>query len=137
MKKLIAAGVLAAAAMLVIAAGFAMEPRSAVQPITVESPCPAVGCANGACHGFGAVPEPDGVHEMTCPEAGCSATECHAWDSLTSRYHQASDMSLNVWILVPTVLVLALWLMARRMGRDGRGRVEIEAADEKGVCHEA
>lgn len=137
MKKLIAAGVLAAAAMLVIAAGFAMEPRSAVLPITAESPCPVVCCANGACHGFGAVPEPDGVHEMTCPEAGCSATECHAWDSLTSRYHQASDMSLNVWILVPTVLVLALWLMARRMGRDGRGRVEIEAADEKGVCREA
>lgn len=136
MKKLIVAGVLAAAAMLVIAAGFAMEPRSAVQPITVESPCPAVGCANGVCHGFGAVPEPDGVHEMMCPEAGCAATDCHAWDSLTGRYHQASDMSLNAWILMPTVLVLALWLMARRMGRGGRDCAGVELCHE-GVCHEA
>lgn len=117
MKKLIAAGVLAVAIMPVVVAGFALEPRSAVLPIAADSPCPAVGCASGACHGFGAVPEPDGVHEMTCPEAGCASVECHAWDSLTGRYHQASDASLNMWILMPTVLVLGLWLLVRRSGR--------------------
>ena len=119
MKKLIAAGVLAVAIMLVVVAGFALEPRSAVLPIAADSPCPAVGCASGACHGFGAVPEPDGIHEMTCPEAGCASVECHAWESLTGRYHQASDASLNMWILMPTVLVLGLWLLVRRSARGG------------------
>lgn len=132
MKKLIAAGVLAVAIMLVVVAGFALEPRSAVLPIAADSPYPAVGCASGACHGFSAVPEPDGVHEMTCPEAGCASVECHAWESLTGRYHQASDASLNMWILVPTMLVLGLWLMARRMGRGGSA-----SADSGEVCHEA
>lgn len=45
----------------------------------------------------------DGIHEMNCPEASCSSVECHAWDTLTSRYHQASDASLNLWILAPIV----------------------------------
>ena len=68
------------------------------------------------------MPEPDGVHEMVCPEAGCASVECHGWDSLIGRYHQASDMSLNVWILMPVALVLGLWLLVRRMGRTGRAR---------------
>ena len=68
------------------------------------------------------MPEPDGVHEMTCPEAGCTSAECHGWDSLIGRYHQASDASLNMWIIMPTVLVLALWLLVRRSGRGARGR---------------
>lgn len=58
---------------------------------------------------------------MTCPEAGCASAECHGWDSLIGRYYQASDMSLNVWILMPVALVLGLWLLVRRSGRGRRG----------------
>ncbi len=43
--------------------------------------------------------EPDGHSEM--PEAGCASVECHGWETLARRYHQASDMSLNLWILMP------------------------------------
>ena len=50
----------------VLAAGAAAEPATGVRPIEADSPCPAVGCASGSCHGFDDVPEPDGVHEMTC-----------------------------------------------------------------------
>ena len=121
-KKVLAAGILVALVVAVTLAGFAMAPSTAIQPIAADSPCPATGCASGACHGFDAVPEPDGVHEMVCPEAGCASAECHGWDSLIGRYHQASDMSLNVWILMPVALVLGLWLLVRRMGRTGRAR---------------
>lgn len=131
-KKILAAGVIAVLVVVVAAVGFAAAPSTAIQPIAADSPCPAAGCASGVCHGFDAVPEPDGIHEMTCPEAGCASAECHAWDSLVGRYYQASDMSLNVWILMPTLLVLSLWLMARRMGRGDR-----RAAGEEGACHEA
>lgn len=121
-KKVLAAGILVALVVAVTLAGFAMAPSTAIQPIAADSPCSATGCASGACHGFDAVPEPDGVHEMVCPEAGCASVECHGWDSLIGRYHQASDMSLNVWILMPVALVLGLWLLVRRMGRTGRAR---------------
>ena len=121
-KKVFAAGILVALVVAVTLVGFAMAPSTAIQPIAADSPCPATGCASGACHGFDAVPEPDGVHEMVCPEAGCASLECHGWDSLIGRYHQASDMSLNVWILMPVALVLGLWLLVRRMGRTGRAR---------------
>ena len=83
--------------------------------IAPESACPATGCASGECHGFDDVPQPDGVHEMVCPEAGCSSVECHAWDSLMDRYHQASDASLNLWIIMPVVLVIALVLVVRKV----------------------
>lgn len=131
-KKLLAALVLLAALAVTIAAGSALAPGSAIRPIAADSPCPAAGCASGACHGFDAVPEPDGAHEMVCPEAGCTSAECHGWDSLIGRYHQASDMSLNVWILMPTLLVLSLWLLVRRMGCEDR-----RAAGEEGACYEA
>ena len=36
-------------------------------------------------------------------------------DSLVGRYHQASDASLNVWILAPVVLVVALVLIVRKV----------------------
>lgn len=85
------------------------------RPITAESPCPAVGCASGQCHGFDAVPAPDGVHEMTCPEAGCVSVECHAWDTLAGRYHQASDAAMNLWVLAPVVLVIVLVLVVRKV----------------------
>ena len=85
-------------------------------PIEADSPCPAVGCASGSCHGFDDVPEPDGVHEMTCPEASCASTECHAWDTLATRYYQASDASLNLWVLAPVALVVGLVLIVRKVG---------------------
>ncbi len=88
-KLLITLAVFVLAGGLVLAAGIAAEPATGVHAVTVESPCPVTACANGACHGFDDVPEPDGVAEMTCPEAGCASVECHAWDSLTTRYHQA------------------------------------------------
>ena len=86
------------------------------QKITADSPCPVVLCANGECHGFDSVPEPDGIHEMKCPEVNCSSAECHAWETLSSRYHQASDGSLNVWVLAPILLVLGLVLIVKRVG---------------------
>lgn len=157
-KKVFAAGILVALVVAVTLVGFAMAPSTAIQPIAADSPCPATGCASGACHGFDAVPESDGVHEMVCPEAGCASVECHGWDSLIGRYHQASDMSLNVWILMPVALVLGLWLLVRRTGRarddsgaDG-GMAEASApvasperhcaenlmtASEEEVCYEA
>lgn len=128
-KKVLAAGTLVALVVAVTLVGFAMAPSTAIQPIAADSPCPATGCASGACHGFDAVPEPDGVHEMMCPEAGCASAECHGWDSLIGRYHQASDMSLNVWVLMPVALVLGLWLLVRRMGRTGRARDDSGADD--------
>lgn len=88
---------------------------SAPQPITPDAPCPATGCASGACHGFGNVPEPDSVHTMVCPEVGCASVECHAWDSLVDGgYRAASDASLNLWILAPVVLVAALAFIVRK-----------------------
>ena len=100
----------------VLAAGAAAEPATGVRPIEADSPCPAVGCASGSCHGFDDVPEPDGVHEMTCPEASCASTECHAWDTLATRYYQASDASLNLWVLAPVALVVGLVLIVRKVG---------------------
>ena len=61
------------------------------------------------------MPQPDGIHEMNCPEASCSSVECHAWDTLTSRYHQASDASLNLWILAPVVGVVALVMLVKKV----------------------
>lgn len=120
-KKALAAAVLAAVVALAAVAGLAAAPESGVHPIGPDSPCPAAGCASGSCHGFGAVPEPDGVHEMACPEASCASAECHAWDALVGRYHQASDASLNLWILMPVVLVVVLVLGVNTLSRkEGR-----------------
>ena len=98
----------------VFAVGIAADPATGIRAVEVDSPCPAVGCASGSCHGFDDVPEPDGVHEMTCPEAGCASVECHAWDTLATRSHQASDASLNLWILAPVALVMGLVLIVRK-----------------------
>ncbi len=139
-KTVIALAALAAVVVLVALAGLAAAPESGVHPIGADSPCPAAGCASGSCHGFANVPEPDGVHEMACPEASCASAECHAWDALVGRYHQASDASLNAWILMPTVLVLGQWLRAKRAGRAGRRErsATVPAAEfEEGSCHES
>lgn len=125
-KALITLGVLLALCAAVVAVGFAVEPHSAVRPVTEDAPCPVTGCANGQCHGFGDVPEPDGVTLMTCPEAGCQSAECHAWDSLANRYHQASDASLNLWILMPAVLVVGLVLMTGALSRKGDGHDRVD-----------
>ena len=98
----------------VFAVGIAADPATGIRAVEVDSPCPAVGGASGSCHGFDDVPEPDGGHEMACPEAGCAAVECHAWDTLATRYHQASDASLNLWILAPVALVVGLVLIVRK-----------------------
>ena len=47
--------------------GARASPRRRCAPWQAASPCPAAGCASGECHGFDAVPGPDGVHEMTVP----------------------------------------------------------------------
>ena len=119
MKKIIAslAVFLVAAVVVVGAVGMTRPDVLAVRPVTAEAPCPVVWCASGACHGFDDVPEPDGVTEMTCPEAGCVSVECHAWEALTGRYHQASDASLNLWILMPVALVVALVALVKKGGR--------------------
>ena len=74
---------------LVLAAGVAAEPATGVHAVMAESPCPVTGCAS---------------------------VECHAWDSLTTRYHQASDASLNLWLLAPVALVVGLVLIVRKVG---------------------
>ena len=84
-----------------------------VQSITESSACPVTGCASGSCHSYDDVPEPDGVTELVCPESACSSTQCHAWDSLMGRT-QASDASLNLWIMLPALIVAAAVVAARR-----------------------
>ena len=102
--------------LVVLAAGFALEPDSGVSAITDDAACPVAGCASGTCHDLDDVPEPDGVTEMSCPEASCSSVECHAWETLNSGYRRASDASLNLWILFPVVLAAALVLLVRKVG---------------------
>lgn len=116
-KILVTFAALAIIGACVLGAGALAQPDVAPLPVPIEadSPCPATGCASGTCHGFDNVPEPDGIHEMVCPEAGCAAVECHAWDTLATRYHQASDASLNLWIIMPVVLVIALLIVVRKV----------------------
>ncbi len=126
-------------------AGSLIEPDTAVRPITADSPCPAVGCASGGCHGFDVVPEPDGAHEMGCPEAACASVECHAWESLMTGYRQADDASLNVWILAPAAFVVGLVAMVRALSKPGRkdgapapaepGEPASDASEGEGMQH--
>ena len=104
---------------VVLGAGALAEPATALRPVEAASPCPATGCASGECHGFDAVPGPDGAHEMRCPEASCASVECHAWDSLVGRYRQASDASLNVWVLMPVALAVGLVLVVKALSKGG------------------
>mgnify|MGYP003193626553 CR=1 FL=1 len=99
MKKIaVTAAVFLLAAVCSVGAVMLVQPEAlSVRPITETSPCP--------------------VHEMTCPEASCASVECHGWETLGSRYHQASDASLNLWILMPVALVVALVGIVRKVGR--------------------
>lgn len=119
-KRLLAAAVVGAVLVGAVGVGFAVAPDSGLHLLTADAACPVAGCTNGACHGYDAVPEPDGRSEMRCPEAGCTSVECHGWETLAGRYHQASDMSLNLWILMPVVLVLGLWVVSRRLSKGER-----------------
>ncbi len=120
-KILLTLAAFAVAGALVLGAGFALEPDSAVRTVGPDSPCPVVGCASGACHGFADVPEPDGVTEMICPEATCADVECHAWDTLQGRYKQASDASMNIWILAPVAFVVGLVILVGALSRPKKG----------------
>lgn len=124
-KALLTIAAFALVACAVFTAGsFADEEVSLPQAISAESACPATSCASGTCHGFDNVPEPDGAHLMTCPESGCASVECHAWDTLMSRYGQASDVSLNLWILFPTLIVVALVALVTHGSRRGVGNAD-------------
>ncbi len=129
-KALLALATFVVAGALALGAGFALEPGSAVKSIGADSPCPVAGCASGECHGYVAVPEPDGIHEMDCPEAACSSVECHAWDTLQGRYHQVSDASLNVWILAPAVLVVGLAMLVGALSRPKKNSAEIASIED-------
>lgn len=118
-KLLITLAGFALACCAVIGMGALAGPGTGIHAISPDSPCPATSCASGECHGFDSVPEPDGVHEMSCPEASCASVECHAWDTMLSGYRQASDASLNVWVLAPVALVVALVAMIGALSRTG------------------
>lgn len=140
-KALVFLAVFALVGACVFGVGVLMEPATQISAVTSDSACPAVGCASGQCHGFGDVPEPDGVHEMICPEAGCSSVECHAWDTLQGRYKQASDASMNLWILAPVVLVIALVVLVGALSKperqEGSGVAEAAGPDEEEMPKEA
>lgn len=120
-KALLTLATFAVIGACVLGVGFLVEPDSGVHAIEEGSLCPVAGCA-GECHGYADVPEPDGVHEMTCPEAGCTSSECHAWDTLQGRYKQASDASMNIWILAPVALVVGLVALVGALSRKGDDR---------------
>lgn len=118
-KKLICviAAFALAAACVFVAASVSSVSVGAPQHIDAASPCPATGCAGGECHGYANVPGPDGVHEMVCPELTCALVECHAWETLVGGgYRNASDASLNLWVLGPVVFFGGLVLLLKRMG---------------------
>lgn len=135
-KAFITIGVFTLFVVLVVVAGIIADPTSAIHLVRSDSPCPVTGCASEECHGFDNIPEPDGIHEMICPEAGCASTECHAWDSLIGRYHQASDASLNVWILMPVALVVGLIVMMRVLSKKDTDGVASVENPEKGAKDE-
>lgn len=102
--------------VMVFVLSAALDPAvSLPQQLNENSPCPAVGCASGTCHDFDEIPLPDGINTMNCPEASCASVDCHAWDTLVTRYYQPSDMSLNLWILVPVVVVVGLVVLVKKL----------------------
>lgn len=109
------AALLLACAGVFAAGAAANKTVSLPKPIEADSPCPAVGCASGSCHDYASVPEPDGNTQLACPETSCSSQECHAWETLANAYRQPSDMSLNLWILMPVVLVLGLVIVLKKL----------------------
>ena len=117
-RLILALAIMVVAGACVVGAGMAGASDSAGFEPVGEAACPVAGCTlEGVCHDYAAVPEPDGACELVCPEVGCASVECHAWDQLAGGgYRGASDMSLNVWIVLPVVLVLAMMLVVRKVG---------------------
>lgn len=90
------------------------------EPINAETPCPVAGCTqtDGACHAAGPVPTPDGREVLVCPiDSGCSSQMCHAWNRIVAKETHAhpSDASLNIWILAPVILTVALIVLLRKL----------------------
>ena len=107
MKKFII--VLIAFSLAVFGAGTLIEPQSRISKIRDDSLCPVVGCSRLECHDYSNVPELDGQVSMVCPEVKtCSSVECHAASELSSGYLQADNASLNMWILMPVILVIGI-----------------------------
>jgi len=112
--------VFAATAALAFAGSAAAAPGGVALPqaITATTPCPVAGCAqaDGACHAAAAAPVPNGTFVMACPKVkGCADVSCHAQERLTTHYNRPSDSSLNLWILAPVLLTVALVLVVRKM----------------------
>ncbi|MDR1422259.1 MAG: hypothetical protein LBI64_05275 [Coriobacteriales bacterium] len=88
------------------------------QRIAVDTTCPVAGCMqpDGACHAAGPYPTPDGNFLMNCPRVvGCTDTNCHAWDRIEGMRSKPSEASMNLWILAPVLLVVALVAMVYAM----------------------
>lgn len=119
-KFALTAGVFLLMGVCVFGVGWLVEPSTGIHALDAGSVCPVAGCA-GECHGYDDVPQPDDIHEMACPEVGCVSAECHAWDTLQGRYHQASNASMNLWILAPVIFVVALVVLVGALSRPTRG----------------
>ena len=86
------------------------------QAITASSLCPVASCAADECHAADQAPQPDGTFEMLCPRVeDCASAQCHAWTALTSRYNTPDDWSMNLWILAPVLLVIALVFIVKKI----------------------
>jgi hypothetical protein len=125
-KTLITLFVFLVLGVVIWGAGKLASPQSVALPqaITSEVVCPVAGCTqpDGACHAAAAAPEPDGSFSMVCPKiTSCSDTNCHAWDRLTTRYNKPIDASLNLWILTPVLLSVALVLVVLRTDKARKG----------------
>ncbi|MDR1422505.1 MAG: hypothetical protein LBI64_06555 [Coriobacteriales bacterium] len=104
---------------LVFATGRLASPAVALPEMIVETtPCPVATCVqpDGACHAAAPAPIPDGTFAMSCPRVeGCADTSCHAWERIeTSLRSQPSDISLNLWIIVPVLLCVGLVALVRK-----------------------
>lgn len=102
-----------------VPAGSAPQAESAILPISAESTCPVAGCVAAECHAAVEPPTPDGTFTMICPDAGCTSVECHAWEALAGHYHNPNNLSLDAWIMFPTVLLIALIAFVKRSDKRG------------------
>jgi hypothetical protein len=89
------------------------------EKITNATLCPVAGCAqpDGVCHAAASAPVPDGTFEMSCPRvSGCADANCHAWERIeaTALRSQPSDASMNLWIIVPVLLIVGLVALVRK-----------------------
>jgi hypothetical protein len=84
--------------------------------IASDVSCPVAGCTqpDGSCHAASRYPMPDGSFKMTCPQVrSCVDVSCHAFERITVAA-KPSDISLNLWIVVPTVLIVGLVALVRK-----------------------